>query len=203
MHASDDGGAWGGPRGRATPAPPGAVRVARSMNRLKFLAFVLGLSIVSAVTLRLLLDPLLRERSPEPAVVVEVDSLEVDRRLVGCGHLHFVFDSLGYRSGQWPVEVDDELAARRLDALVRAHEGEVVAVFDDAPSRRVGEYRIRTDTADVTLGQPPGGLRARLGAVGDSLGGVLERATADGGWAVVGRLFLSTPVPPPAACSLP
>lgn len=170
------------------------------MSRLKPLLFVVGLSLVSAVTLRFLLGRVSAGMSPDPAVPVAVDSAEVDRRLVGCGQFRFVFDSLGYRSAQWPAEVDGALSTARAEALFVAREGGIEALVPGAPRRPVGDYLIRGDTAFVTLGSVPGGLRARLGAVGDSLGGRLERAVAGGGGEVVGRLFLSTPVPPPLAC---
>lgn len=171
------------------------------MSRLKPLLFVVGLSLVSAVSLRLLLGRVTASMNPVPVAAPRIDSLELARRFVGCGHLRFVFDSLGYRSGQWPAEVDSALAARRVDALVVAGDGRVVAVEGGERGPEVGAYRIRLDTVYLTLGPVPGGLRARLGPVGDSLGGRLERAVVRGEGPVVGRLFLATPVPAPAGCT--
>lgn len=176
-------------------------RVDPLMSRLKPLFFVLGLSLVSAVSLRLLLGHMAAGMNPAPVVQVPVDSAEMARRMVGCGHLRFVFDSLGYRSGQWPEEVDPELAAARADAVFHASESTLTAIIDGARGRVVGEYLVRGDTAYLTLGDVPGGLRSRLAPVGDSLGGLLERAAPGGTGPVIGRLFLSTPVPPPPGCA--
>ncbi|MEK9502830.1 hypothetical protein [Gaopeijia maritima] len=170
------------------------------MSRLKPLLFVIGLSLVSAVTLRWLLGRVSAGMSPPAGVPTVVDSTEVDRRMVGCGQFRFVFDSLGYRSGQWPAEVDEPLAVERVEALFVARHGQVEALVPGGGRRSVGEYLIRRDTAYLTLGAVPGGLRARLGPVGDSLGGRLERSSEEGAGDVVGRLFLSTPVPLPLAC---
>lgn len=171
------------------------------MSRLKPLLFIVGLSLVSAVSLRLLLGRVSRSMSPPPAAASRADSAEMARRMVGCGHFRFVLDSLGYRTGQWPVEVDSALAAGRSDATFLARDGRITAVDDDARGPEVGSYLIRLDTVFVTLGPVPGGLRARLGPVGDSLGGLLERAVPRGNGPVVGRLFVAAPVPPPPGCS--
>lgn len=171
------------------------------MSRLKPLLFVLGLSLVSAVSLRLLVGRMTESlQPPGPTGPVRADSAEMARRMVGCGHFTFVFDSLGWRSGQWPAEVDPALAARRVEAVFLARDGRLVAVEGDARGPQVGEYVIRLDTVYVTLGPVPGGLRGRLAPVGDSLGGRLERAVVRGEGAVVGRLFRGTPVPVPAGC---
>ncbi len=171
------------------------------MSRLKPLLFIVGLSLVSAVSLRLLLGRVSRGMTPQPVAVPRADSAAVDRRMVGCGHFRFVLDSLGYRSGQWPVEVDSTLAAGRSDATFLARDGRIVAVDAEARGPEVGSYLIRLDTVYVTLGPVPGGLRARLGPVGDSLGGRLERAVTRGDGPVVGRLFVAAPVPPPSGCT--
>jgi len=171
------------------------------MSRLKPLLFVVGLSLVSAVSLRLLLGRVTESMTPEPPAPLRVDSAELARRMIGCGHFRFVFDSLGYRSGQWPPEVDSTLAARRSDATFIARDGRITAVDGDERGPGVGDYLIRLDTVYVTLGPVPGGIRARLTPVGDSLGGRLERAVTRGAGSVVGRLFLGTPVPIPGACA--
>ena len=173
------------------------------MSRLKPLLFVIGLSLVSAVSLRLLLGRMTESMQPQPTGPVRVDSVEMDRRMVGCGHLHFVFDSLGYRTGQWPAEVDSVLAAARTDAIILARDGRVVAVRGEETGPEVGTYLIRLDTVYVTLGAQPGGLRARLGPVGDSLAGRLERGVGVGPAPAVGRLFLARPVPVPSGCRGP
>lgn len=161
------------------------------MARLKPLLFVVGLSLVSAVTLRLLLGRMAASMQPQVAIPVAVDSAEVSRRLVGCGQLNFVFDSLGYRTAQWPIEVDSALAAARGAAVIVAQGGQLVAVGEAADRSVVGDYLIRRDTAFLTLQGRGAGLRARLVGIGDSLGGRLERRSPAG--AVVGRLFLAAP----------
>lgn len=171
------------------------------MSRLKPFLFVVGLSLVSAVSLRLLLGRVTQSMTPQPAAPLRVDSAELARRMIGCGQFRFVFDSLGYRSGQWPPEVDSTLAASRADAVFVARDGRIMAVHGPEGRPVVGDYLIRLDTVYVTLGSVPGGMRARMGAVGDSLGGRLERAVARGEGPVIGRLFLGAPAPPPAGCA--
>lgn len=173
------------------------------MSRLKPLLFVVGLSLVSAVSLRLLLGRVTESMSPQGSTQARADSVEMDRRVVGCGHFRFVLDSLGYRSGQWPIEVDSALASRRLDALFLARDGRIEAVEGARRGPVVGAYLIRFDTVYVTLGPQPGGLRARLAPVGDSLGGRLERSTRLEPAPVIGRLFLARPVPVPDGCRNP
>jgi hypothetical protein len=168
------------------------------MHRLKPLLFVIGISLVSAVSLRLMLGRVGDAMRPEAAGPARPDSAELDRRFVGCGQFRFVLDSLGYRTGQWPAEVDSTLAASRTSALFMAQAGRVDAVAG-AQSRTVGDYRIVEDTVYVRLGPQPGGLRARLGTVGDSLGGRLE-STAGRDAAVVGRLFVARPATGASAC---
>jgi hypothetical protein len=170
------------------------------MERLKPLLFIVGISLVSAITLRLLVGRVEQSMRPEPVVPDRPDSAEMDRRFVGCGHFRFVLDSLGYRTGQWPPEVDSTLAAARVDATFLAGDGRILAAGEGAPGPDVGDYRIVRDTVYVRLGPQPGGFRARLGAVGDSLGGRLEASTRLEPMPVVGRLFLARPDPTPAAC---
>ncbi len=167
------------------------------MHRLKPLLFVLGLSLVSAVTLRVMLGRVAASMQPEVVEAPLVDSAEVARRLVGCGRFHFVFDSLGYRTGQWPPEVDSTLSAARESAIVSIQDGAVFARSAGGPGPRVGEYLIQRDTAYLTLQGAGAGVRARLGPVGDSLAGQLERLAPAG--AVIGRLFLTSAVGP-AGC---
>ncbi|MEQ9568801.1 MAG: hypothetical protein RLN75_01315 [Longimicrobiales bacterium] len=171
------------------------------MTRLKPLLFVVGLSLVSAVSLRLLLGRVTDGMNPAAVPPPRVDSAEMSRRFVGCGHFRFVLDSLGYRSGQWPAEVDPALSSGRSDATFLARDGRIVAVDGAERGPEVGDYVIRRDTVYLTLGAVPGGLRARLGPVGDSLGGRLQRSVVRGDGPAVGRLFVSTPVPPPSGCA--
>ncbi len=171
------------------------------MSRFKPLLFVIGLSLVSAVSLRLLLGRAVASLNPDPVSVgtARVDSAELARRMVGCGHFRFVFDSLGYRTGQWPDEVDATLAARRVDATFLARDGWVRAVIGPDRGPEIGDFVIRADTVYLTLGPEGTGLRARLAPVGDSLGGRMERAAG----AVVGRLFVGVAAPMPTGCSGP
>ncbi|MBT8337351.1 MAG: hypothetical protein KJO11_12160 [Gemmatimonadetes bacterium] len=170
------------------------------MARFKPLLFIVGISLVSAVTLRLLVGRIEQAMRPGAAAPVRPDSAEMDRRFVGCGHFRFVLDSLGYRTGQWPAEVDSGLAATRVDATFLARDGRILAAGEGSPGPELGDYRIVADTVYVRLGPQPGGFRARLGTVGDSLGGRLEASTRLEPMPVVGRLFLARPVPIPTAC---
>jgi hypothetical protein len=171
------------------------------MSRLKPLLFVVGLSLVSAVTLRLFLGRVATSMQPQVAGPMVADSSELSRRVVGCGQFHFVFDSLGYRTGQWPTEVDSSLASRRLDAVFLARDGSILPVEGSNRGSPIGQYLIRRDTVFLTLGRNAAGLRARLVPVGDSLGGRLELHAPPG--SVVGRLFIGTPPVGLGECSGP
>ena len=138
---------------------------------------------------------------PQVAGPVVADSSELARRLTGCGQFRFVFDSLGYRTGQWPVEVDSSLASRRLDAVFLARGGSIIPVDGASRGAAVGDYLIRRDTVFLTLGRNAAGLRARLVPVGDSLGGGLELRAPPG--SVVGRLFIGAPPVGLSGCSGP
>ncbi len=171
------------------------------MSRLKPLLFVVGLSLVSAVSLRLLLGRVAASMQPEPARPTVADSSELSRRIVGCGQFRFVFDSLGYRTGQWPLEVDPDLGSRRVDAIFVAREGDILPIEAGSPGAAIGDYVIRRDTVFLTLGRDAVGMRARLVPVGDSLGGGLELRRPPG--AVVGRLFVARPPAGVSGCSGP
>jgi hypothetical protein len=171
------------------------------MSRLKPLLFVVGLSLISAVSLRLFLGRVASSMQPDTTTPVAADSSEMSRRIVGCGQFRFVFDSLGYRTGQWPAEVDSSLARRRVDAVFLARNGSIVPVERTNRGEAIGDYVIRRDTVYVTLGRDAVGLRARLVPVGDSLGGGLELRRPPG--LVVGRLFVGTPPAALGGCSGP
>ena len=171
------------------------------MSRLKPLLFVIGLSLVSAVTLRLFLGRVASSMQPDTTAPVVADSSELSRRLTGCGQFRFVFDSLGYRTGQWPAEVDSSLASRRLDAVFLARDGSILPVEGADRGAAIGDYLIRRDTVFLSLGRNAAGLRARLVPVGDSLGGRLELRAPPG--SVVGRLFIGTPPVGLGGCSGP
>lgn len=169
------------------------------MSRLKPLLFVVGLSLLSAVSLRFFLGRVAASMQPDTVGPIVADSAELSRRIVGCGHFRFVFDSLGYRSGQWPVEIDSALAARRVEALFLARDGAILPVDGSGRGPAVGDFVIRRDTIFVSLGRDGRGLRARLVPVGDSLGGRLERREPP--MSVVGRLFVASPPPGGGGCS--
>lgn len=172
------------------------------MNRLKGLAFVIVLSLVSAVTLRLLLDRATRAMGsgggpPQP----QVTALEVERRFVGCGAFRFAFDSLGYSSRQWPLEVAGGTPAANAAAVFLARSGELLPVLGERLGAPLGSYALVGVEVHVALG-PDTALLAVLGPRGDSLAGTVALRRRDRGGALlpVGRVFLETPVPRPAAC---
>lgn len=192
------------------------------MNRLKGLAFVVVLSLISAVSLRLLLERATTAMAP-PARDgrIEITAAEIERRFVGCGAFVFAFDSLGYTSRQWPVAVAGGTPAANARAVFLARGGEIAAVASDSIGPTLGSYTLSDDHVEVSLGGD-GVISARLAPLGDSLGGPLSmrrrpagdpsqgagsgRDAGSGGGAaatplsVVGRVFLTTPVPRPAAC---
>ena len=171
------------------------------MSRLKPLLFVVGLSLISAVSLRLLLGRVASSMQPETVAPAAPDSSELSRRIVGCGQFRFVFDSLGYRTGQWPSEVDTVLGSRRVDAVFVAGDGNILPVEGGNRGAAIGDYLIRRDTVFLTLGRDAVGMRARLVPVGDSLGGGLELRTPPG--TVVGRLFVARPPVGTTGCVQP
>lgn len=177
------------------------------MQRAKGLAFVIVLSLVSAVSLRLLLGRATTAMDGGrggAAPVLPVTSAEVERRFVGCGRFHFAFDSLGYSSRQWPISVAGGTVVANREALFVARGGAIVPVSGDTLVAPLGSYRVHDTEVRVALG-PDTAVLAVLHPRGDSLAGsVAMRGEGTGAVLVpVGRVFLETPAPRPAGCDAP
>lgn len=201
------------PSGSSRPSGSEARSRSQMRSRLKGFLFVVGLSVVSAVTLRLLFDRVSESLAPPvapaaPAVTVA----EVERRFVGCGRFNFVFDERGYSSRQWPDELVAEGPLFRADAFFVAREGRILPVLGDSLAAPIGRYEVRNGAeprVEVAFGSGAGAgapvLLATLVAQGDSLAGALYegavgRSSTEVPAQATGRLFLQTPDPRPAAC---
>jgi len=162
-------------------------------QRLKGFLFVVGLSVISAVSLRLLFDRVSQTLAPPTTpVAVTVSAAEVERRFIGCGRFNFVFDERGYSSRQWPEELVSEGPLFRADAFFVARDGDILPVLDDSLAGPIGRYRLVDATVEIDFGV----MAATLLPQGDSLAGPLT----EGAGPPTARLFLQTPDPRPAGC---
>ena len=170
-------------------------------QRLKGFLFVVGLSVISAVSLRLLFDRVSQTLAPSTTpMAVTVSASEVERRFVGCGRFNFVFDERGYSSRQWPEELVSEGPLFRADAFFVARDGDILPVLDDSLAGPIGRYRLVDATVEIDFGV----MAATLLPQGDSLAGPLtegsDPAVDQSAAQPTGRLFLQTPDPRPAGC---
>jgi hypothetical protein len=174
------------------------------VNRAKGLVVILVLSLVSAVSLRLLVERATRAMDPQrirEQAPPRVTRAELERRFAGCGRFRFAFDSLGYSSRQWPSVLVAGTPLEHRPAVFVARGGRLVAVDGDTLAGRVGRYSVGDTAVAVHLG-PDTALVAVLAPRGDSLAGSVAMRRPDRGRGVhpVGRAFLETPVPRPVGC---
>lgn len=177
-------------------------------RNLKGFFVVIGLSLISAITLRYMLGRVERSLAPPPDIpgvtTPLVSVAEIERRFVGCGRFNFVFDARGYSSRQWPEELVPDGPLFRTDAYFVARGGDVRPVADDTLGRAIGRYEFADREVRLTLGPDDAPhFEAVLEARGDSLAGPLRevRPPGDGIRTLeIGRLFLQAAIPRPAGC---
>lgn len=177
-------------------------------RNLKGFFVVIGLSLISAITLRYVLGRVERSLAPPPDIpgvtTPPVGAAEIERRFVGCGRFNFVFDARGYSSRQWPEELVSEGPLFRADAYFVARNGDIRPLADDTLGSAIGGYELVDTEVRLRLGPDNAPhFEAVLEAQGDSLAGPLRevRPPGDGIRTLqIGRLFLQAALPRPVGC---